>query len=233
MCRKDILVTLEVIELAKQTIAIVLAYIIIATVAGAFQAWIAAKMGDDTAYHMGFTSFHPFVHIDPISLIIVPIGYLIFGVVVGLGRPVPILWHRLSGWWRWFKFTVVALAQPIAIMATLLFLLMLRLGVLVALLHYASLAWLPVLGKVVLHIINAVAMFAAWFIPYEVLMSLTQIFIYEQERRGKTVNAAVLLLIIPFLGAILLIDTSSHMVFYSLDKMEIGLIAVLKSLIGA
>ncbi|MEE4356784.1 MAG: site-2 protease family protein [Desulfococcaceae bacterium] len=49
-------------------------------------AWAAARMGDDTAKHMGRLTVNPLAHIDPVGTILLPL----MGVPFGWAKPVPI-----------------------------------------------------------------------------------------------------------------------------------------------
>ncbi|HAB54227.1 MAG TPA: hypothetical protein DCE80_18945, partial [Ignavibacteriales bacterium] len=116
------MINLEVIETVKILIALVLAYLILASITGAFQAWIADRLGDSTARNLGMMSMNPFVHIDPVSLVLMPIGFLLFKIVIALSKPVPILWNYISKPLRWVKLTLLAVSQPMAILLLLIFL---------------------------------------------------------------------------------------------------------------
>ena len=56
-------------------------------------AWMAWKLGDDTAFSQGRVSLNPLVHIDPIGTVALPL-LLIFlapgGFLLGWARPVPV-----------------------------------------------------------------------------------------------------------------------------------------------
>jgi len=56
-------------------------------------AWMAWKLGDDTAFSQGRVSLNPLVHIDPIGTVVVPL-LLIFlapgGFFAGWAKPVPV-----------------------------------------------------------------------------------------------------------------------------------------------
>ena len=59
----------------------------------AAHAWVAYKLGDNTAMMLGRLSFNPINHIDPIGSVVVPIVTLIisnFSFVFGWAKPVPI-----------------------------------------------------------------------------------------------------------------------------------------------
>ena len=46
------------------TITFSIAYIIIVSLSGAFRAWVAGLMGDDTPEHEGFLTLNPMMHIS-------------------------------------------------------------------------------------------------------------------------------------------------------------------------
>lgn len=59
----------------------------------AAHAWVAYKLGDNTAMMLGRLSFNPINHIDPIGSVVVPIVTLLisnFSFVFGWAKPVPI-----------------------------------------------------------------------------------------------------------------------------------------------
>lgn len=56
----------------------------------AAHAWVALKLGDPTAKHLGRVSLNPFDHIDPIGTVILPIFLIISGLpVFGWAKPTP------------------------------------------------------------------------------------------------------------------------------------------------
>jgi Zn-dependent protease len=79
-------------------------------------AWVAAKLGDDTATRMGRKTLNPIAHIDPIWTLLVPIiGIMSNGPVFGMAKPVPINPVRFTRKYR-MKISVlmVALAGPMS-----------------------------------------------------------------------------------------------------------------------
>ena len=56
-----------------------------------FHAWLAAKLGDDTAIRHGRLTLNPMAHIDPIGTLLIPIVGMTSGVpFFGWAKPVPI-----------------------------------------------------------------------------------------------------------------------------------------------
>lgn len=78
------MVNLFLIESIISFVSIFIAYIISATLVGAFRAWVAKKMGDPTGQERGLLTFNPLVHIEPIGI------FLLLYLGVGWGRRVPI-----------------------------------------------------------------------------------------------------------------------------------------------
>jgi hypothetical protein len=76
--------SLKSFEFLSGVIAAGLAYFIITMFSGYFQAWVARKLGDDTAEEEGFLTLNPTVYIDPIGFI------LFLWTGFGWGKPVPI-----------------------------------------------------------------------------------------------------------------------------------------------
>ncbi len=225
------LFNIEMLELIKSVVAIILAYLIIAGVAGAFQAWVAYKSGDDTAAQFGMMTINPFAHVDPMSLWLMPLGYVMFHVVIGLSKPVPIVWYNISAPLRKLKMTFVALAQPLAILGVLISMVFFQTIIMVLLSVFKMLTIFPTEVRVYGYIMQALVGFSVWFIPYQLLMSVAQIYIYEQEQRGNAVNYPIVLLIIPLFGAVLLIDVSHWLLAHFLSGVEFGIGVLVKSII--
>ena len=75
----------------KRIISFIVSMILSLTVHEYAHAWVAAKLGDDTATRMGRKTLNPIAHIDPIWTLLVPIiGILLKGPVFGMAKPVPI-----------------------------------------------------------------------------------------------------------------------------------------------
>jgi Zn-dependent protease len=78
-------------------------------------AWAAWKLGDDTARLQGRLSLNPFVHIDPIGTVLLPL-FMIFGpsgvtrFAIGWAKPVPFNSANLSN--RWRDEMLIAMAGP-------------------------------------------------------------------------------------------------------------------------
>ncbi len=54
-------------------------------------AYIAHKFGDNTALNQGRVSLNPFVHMDPIGTLLMPILIIVFNMpLLGWGKPVPV-----------------------------------------------------------------------------------------------------------------------------------------------
>jgi hypothetical protein len=219
---------LELIETIKFLIALVLAYIMLASITGAFQAWVADLMGDSTARSLGMMSLNPFAHVDPISLILLPISFLIFKVIIGLSKPVPIMWNYIGRPLRWFKLTVLALSQPLAIMLLLIFLIVLRL-------FFIFIAVRTGFNELLLgyhYVFDAVVAFSAWFVPYQLFMAMTQIFVYEQSKGSLSLNQSFLLMFLPLFGALLLRDISYKILVVFISLVNGGLLGLIKIFIS-
>jgi Zn-dependent protease len=78
----------------------------------AAHAWVADRLGDDTARRLGRVSFNPVRHIDPFGTILLPALLLLAGspFLFGWAKPVPVAFHRLSNPKR--DMVWVALAGP-------------------------------------------------------------------------------------------------------------------------
>ena len=68
----------------------VLILIISVSIHESAHAWTANKLGDPTAKHLGRISLNPFVHIDPVGTVLVPILLLLVNLpLVGWAKPTP------------------------------------------------------------------------------------------------------------------------------------------------
>ncbi len=100
----------------KRIIDFIVPMILSVTVHEYAHAWVAAKLGDDTATRMGRKTLNPIAHIDPIWTLLVPIiGIMSHGPVFGMAKPVPINPVRFNRKYRMkFSILLVALAGPIS-----------------------------------------------------------------------------------------------------------------------
>lgn len=82
------------LEQASTWVAPVLLAITLHEAAHAFIAW---RLGDDTAYRMGRVSFNPFRHVDPMGTVILPTVLIMLHApfLFGWAKPVPVAFHRL------------------------------------------------------------------------------------------------------------------------------------------
>jgi Zn-dependent protease len=63
----------------------------------AAHAWVADRLGDDTARRLGRVSFNPIRHVDPFGTLLLPGILLLLGApfLFGWAKPVPVAFHRL------------------------------------------------------------------------------------------------------------------------------------------
>ncbi len=58
--------------------------------------WVASKLGDQTARHLGRLTLNPLKHVDPVGTVVLPLLLLVFGgFVFGWAKPVPVDWRNL------------------------------------------------------------------------------------------------------------------------------------------
>ncbi|MCH8112049.1 MAG: site-2 protease family protein [Proteobacteria bacterium] len=84
---------LSVLQISTWVIPILVAI----TLHEAAHAYVAWKLGDDTAHQLGRVTFNPFRHIDPFGTILLP-ALLIFvraPFLIGYAKPVPVNYYRL------------------------------------------------------------------------------------------------------------------------------------------
>jgi len=63
----------------------------------AAHAWVADRLGDDTARSLGRVSFNPIRHVDPFGTLVLPGILLLLNApfLFGWAKPVPVAFHRL------------------------------------------------------------------------------------------------------------------------------------------
>jgi Zn-dependent protease len=91
----------------------VLRLLIAITFHEAAHAFVAYKLGDDTAWQLGRVSFNPFKHIDPFGTVILP-GLLLLAhspFLFGYAKPVPVNFGKLNN--PRLDMVWVALAGPV------------------------------------------------------------------------------------------------------------------------
>lgn len=78
------MITLHTTEMLISIITFFIAYLVVITISNVFRTWVAYEMGDDTGMRLGYSSWNPMVHIDPVGL------FFLFTFYFGWGRMVPI-----------------------------------------------------------------------------------------------------------------------------------------------
>jgi hypothetical protein len=78
------MINLYLAEMIIGFITFFIAYVISTTLAGAFRAWVAKMVGDETAEDAGLLTLNPIVHIDPVGL------FMLVFFNLGWGRYAPI-----------------------------------------------------------------------------------------------------------------------------------------------
>lgn len=91
------MINLKIAAYFTHLITFFLAYLIAVPIAGAFRAWVAAKMGDYTAEDEGFLTLNPIVHIDPFGVLCIAL------VGFGWGKYVPINPYNIVSPFRGLK----------------------------------------------------------------------------------------------------------------------------------
>lgn len=101
-------ITLHTANICIRIISFILAYGIVTTLSNCFKAWVAGLMGDDTGEQLGFLSFNPANHFDPIGFILTLLYQF------GWGRYIPVDPTRIKGQWRIPKIIITFLSNSIA-----------------------------------------------------------------------------------------------------------------------
>lgn len=102
------MITLQSASSIITIITLLISYCISVSIAGAFRAWIADKMGDDTGRVFGFLTLNPLVHIDLLGLVFL----LLFQF--GWGKHVPINPLNIVGPRRTLRLSFAYLSDTIA-----------------------------------------------------------------------------------------------------------------------
>jgi len=89
--------TLYNIQELLNLMSCLIAYLLIISPPGAFNAWVAKKMGDSTASEMGLESLNPLAHVDPVGLICL----ILFRI--GWGQDIPVNSNAINGKYRTAK----------------------------------------------------------------------------------------------------------------------------------
>ena len=84
------------------------AYLLSVTLSGFIEAWVAKKMGDDTAERAGLLSLNPVTHIDPFGFLVV-----LFNLRFGWGKDIPVNPYNLGHSARFLKVLIVYLSEII------------------------------------------------------------------------------------------------------------------------
>jgi hypothetical protein len=84
-------------ELIVNSISFLSAYIFVVTIAGAFRAWVAVRMGDVSVEREGFVTLNPLVHVHPLGVL------FLFLRSFGGGSIIPINPDYIQGRYRWLK----------------------------------------------------------------------------------------------------------------------------------
>ncbi len=101
---------LSIIHVEKIFTSIILtgAYLFSVTLSGWIEAWVAKKMGDDTAERSGLLSLNPLAHLDPFGFLI-----LLYNRQFGWGKDIPVNPYNLGHSYRFLKILFVYLSEII------------------------------------------------------------------------------------------------------------------------
>jgi hypothetical protein len=221
------MISLRIIESIISFITLSIAYVIGATTAGCFQAWVAKKMGDSTAEHAGFLTWNPFVHVDPVGAFCL----LFFGV--GWGRYVPINPSNIHGTWRKAAvyFANVFIYLALAIVALIILLLsyginILEIALAILLSGYISLPLLAQAYPDSSSFALVIALILVVMVYLSVLLAVLNFFIdgfrfvsivfFDGLRRQEP---DLLMMVLPLVGMILFADVLRINVIYAVSHV--------------
>lgn len=102
----------DISHLAQLATTWALPVLIAITLHEASHAYVAWRLGDDTAYALGRVTFNPLKHVDPFGTVILPAILLLTGsgFLFGYAKPVPVNFRRLRHFRR--DSALVAIAGP-------------------------------------------------------------------------------------------------------------------------
>ncbi len=127
--------------------------------------WVAYKLGDPTAKHMGRLTLNPLPHIDPVMSIIIPFILVFFHspIIFGAAKPVPVNPFNLHDGKK--DYALVALAGPLTN------LILAGIGALIAHLFFPGIDFLYIISLAVRGIFEITS-------PYSLLLAITALLIY-------------------------------------------------------
>ena len=108
------MINIKFAEFIINIISFLFAYTIAVTLANAFRAWVADRVGDYTPRSLGFLTLNPAVHIDPFGVMVLFLVYIFLGDFFGWGRFIPINPFNIDEPWRKAKLVFVYLSDTIA-----------------------------------------------------------------------------------------------------------------------
>lgn len=198
----------------------------------AAHAYVAWRLGDDTAFRLGRVSFNPVRHVDPVGTVMLPGALLLLSApfLFGYAKPVPVLFANLRNP-RW-SMVLVAAAGPaanllLAFVSALAFHLVVFMPDAVA-----SWAALNLRNSILINLILAVfnmlpippldgGRIAVGLLPYRLALPLARL-----EKWGLLIIVA-LLFIVPFVGRELGTDLNIF------SRFILGAVEVLAGLVTA
>lgn len=102
------MILLHTVELLIGAITFFISYLGVVTFSNYFRTWVADKMGDDTAVSLGYLTFNPFFHFDPVGTL------FLFFFYFGWGRMAPICATNITQPHRNFKLIAAYFSNTLA-----------------------------------------------------------------------------------------------------------------------
>ena len=108
--------TMETLNI-REAVLLAIAVVIALTAHESAHAWVAARLGDNTATRNGRVTINPLKHIDPFGTVVLPLALIIAHspFIFGYAKPVPVNWKALRKPKR--DMALVAAAGPAANLA--------------------------------------------------------------------------------------------------------------------
>lgn len=94
-------------------LTLLLAYVLAITPAGWVRAYVAKRMGNDVPEQMGFLSFDPIDHFDPVGFLFLVFSRYFFGFIIGWGRHIPINADDFYGSHARLRYVITVLSDVI------------------------------------------------------------------------------------------------------------------------
>lgn len=92
-------------------ITYIIAYFITVPFGGAFRAWVAKKLGDNTGEDLGYLTLNPLAHFDTMGFVMLFLSYVFFNNFFAWGAFVPVNPFNFTGQYKRLKLFLASIAD--------------------------------------------------------------------------------------------------------------------------